>query len=266
MTVTAGFEAGGRTRLPASKRVSAGPDGTFVIEGLPRARHTLWAIHDTYPDAELAGVETGTEDAVVRFRPASSLAGVVVDGAGRPASDFMITVRPKERGPRNLFAPPRQVRNAGGAFAVGRLRADSYTVEAATSRGDRGLIELVLAEGEARTGVRLVLEGSTRLAGRVVHATSGAPIGGADVRLDLTSGAEVARTDAQGAFSLERIPRGGELTIHVAAHGYVSERFPARSPKGDVLPEPVTLKLEPGSTRCPSSLCVVEAIARKGEA
>ena len=59
---------------------------------LPRALHTLWAIHDSYPDARQTGVSIGGERVVLRFAPASRIQGVVADEAGKPLPDYELFV------------------------------------------------------------------------------------------------------------------------------------------------------------------------------
>jgi RNA polymerase sigma-70 factor (ECF subfamily) len=157
VTVSAAFENAGRTIVSAAKRVSAGRDGSFAIDGLPRGPHTVSAMHPDYPDAETRAIETGTEDAILRFRPAATIAGHAVDGTGRAVSDFFLVAKPKERR-TNAPMVPRPVRDAGGSFRLSRLAAGTYTLEATTSTGLRARTEISLAEGEQRSGLRLVLE------------------------------------------------------------------------------------------------------------
>jgi hypothetical protein len=157
VTVTAAFENAGRTILSAARRVSAAPDGSFTIDGLPRGPHTLSAMHPDYPDAETRAVETGTEYAILRFRPAGTITGNAVDSTGRVVSDFFLVAKPKERR-TNAPSVPRPVRDAAGSFRLLRLAADTYTLEATTSTGQRARAEISLADGEQRSGLRLVLE------------------------------------------------------------------------------------------------------------
>jgi RNA polymerase sigma factor (sigma-70 family) len=241
VTVIAAFEDSGRIVSSAAKRVSAGPDGSFVIEGLPLGKHAISAIHPAHADGELRGVDTGTENALIKLAPAASLAGLVVDGSGRPVSDFWVSLKRTERVRTTAPSYPRQIRDVGGAFLLDRLRGGAYVLEAVTSTGQRARTELSLADGEKRTGLRLPVEDGGRLAGRVVDAQTGAPIAGAEARLNLTDIPEITRTDRQGQFTFERAPPG-QLTIHVSAVGYATDRFPIQMPKNGPPASP-TMKL-----------------------
>jgi hypothetical protein len=239
----AAIENRGRVMTSTARRVLTAPDGSFVLQ-LPRALHTLWAIHDSYPDARQTGVSIGGERVVLRFAPASRIQGVVADEAGKPLPDYELFVR--QAAPQGSAGggpgTARQIHEPRGAFSLDRLVAGAYSLEAVTVDGQRGETAVQVGGAETRTGVRLVVRRATTLVGLVVDGETGRPIEHADARLSsMRSFVETARSDAHGKFVVHGVPAGTAVGIMAWADGYETTNTRTEVPAD--LKEPTQVRL-----------------------
>jgi hypothetical protein len=128
-------------------RLAGLAEGEYVIMAAPQParfgrmpRTTTWA-PTYYPgttDPEQAqAIALRASDTVdgIEFRlvtaPAFRVSGIVVDTAGRPVADAMVTLQPQSSDSARAFMPPSFNRaNADGTFDVGGLVAGTYSVSA----------------------------------------------------------------------------------------------------------------------------------------
>jgi hypothetical protein len=198
-------------------------DGSFVLEDLEDEVYNLWAVRPGWPDAESTGVRPGASARIV-LAPPARLAGVVVDGDGRPVTDFSVVAVPLP-GPSDTPAqraaktkpvrrPATLVRDPGGAFAVEGLEAGAFDVKITTTAGGARQT-LVLAPGESKTGLRLVAAAGAKATGRVVRLEDGAPLSGLAISARLPDRTVAAKSGADGVFQLTGLLSGEELRIDV---------------------------------------------------
>ena len=81
-------------RALTGREVTSDGDGRFEITGLTDAAYTVWSTAPGVPEAQVPHVMASATGIVVRFQAAISIAGVVVDDAGRPVSDYVIVALP----------------------------------------------------------------------------------------------------------------------------------------------------------------------------
>lgn len=245
--VRAAHEQGGPT-VEAS--ALSGIDGTFALERLARGPYTLRVAHPAHPKTERSGVEAGTSNLRLQLQGAATLAGVVVDTAGKPVHSCSVLAVPDGRpGDTDAVRLRRAtsgdssqrvfVRGGTGAFRIDRLSPGTYELLATTSEG--GVARsgpITVAEGESRQGLRLVVRTGAIVTGRVIEYESGQPL--AKVRVvirlpwgELPSGPVHAVTDAAGAFALPNTPALPGLFAEIEAPGrtHIQATIPLGAPK-----------------------------------
>ncbi|RMF74465.1 MAG: hypothetical protein D6738_06355 [Acidobacteria bacterium] len=174
----------------------------------------------------------------------------VVDAAGAPAARAVLLAGGEERGesiPLGVTAEDGTteltVPAGGGPFSLIALDARGVTArrrirpadpESAAAGGKRPAPPLTLA-----------LPRAARLVGRVIDASTGAPIAGAAVwpGEDLT---RVARTGGDGRFVIEGLEPGG-VRLNAVAAGYVRPGNETLATVGDERLPPPTIALHPGA-------------------
>lgn len=191
----------------------SGPDGEFVIADLP-AGHPLHLLSsaDGFLPTWTLGVETPPEEPVaIALQRAAAVAGTVVDEEGEPVTGGRVLLR--WPGPpsgtvgverRRGDGSRRAEAEADGAFRFETLEPGTVELSA---ESDEHLpsepVEVELAPGEDRSGVRLVVRPGAVIRGRALDAT-GEPVAGAEVR----AGPTTARSGADGSFRLAGLEPG----------------------------------------------------------
>jgi hypothetical protein len=216
VTVEAGLERGGSASRggPDGARTVSGVDGAFHFSSLENGRYTLWADHPRLASVERTGVGPDQENVRLEMKAEGVLAGRVVGAAGTPVAACRLVVMPPAR-PRESELH-RFVRAGAGAatsdrqgeFRVDGLAAGTYDVVATAPDGSAGRLDgVVLAQGERKEGLRVELEGSVTVVGKVVDAETGRPLAGIEVSSRGSGQLVQTRTDGSGAFAIENIPR-----------------------------------------------------------
>ncbi len=209
VTATPEKRRGPRTAPPAPGSVATGPDGRFVIHGLPPGIVDVVAALPGHVTATARATATADAPAEVllRLAPAGAIEGRVLDGDGAPLGDARVSVLPEDGddGPRSVATAP------DGSFRVEGLPLGTplhVTVDA----DDRaqGTVVGAIAEGPA---LEIRLE-----AGLVVRGTVVDEDGNGLPRLTITAhpagqgAARSAQADGEGRFEIGRLPRG-EVTL-----------------------------------------------------
>jgi len=220
-------------------KVFTGDDGTFTLDDLTKGAFTVWAKHPSFPDAETKNVAAGSSGVRVQFKPESVVAGVAMDAAGKPVTDYALSVQAAPvAGARaenriiNSMAGfmgggNQTIHDAGGAFEVRGLKAGIFDLGVTTADGRAGrLAGITLAEGEHKRGLQIQVAGGAVVKGKVVEHPAGTPIVGVRVIL-LVSGPPLMRTtDQTGTFRFEGLIPGGEIDLVAgdALAGFIPER------------------------------------------
>lgn len=209
-------------------------EGAFFFDGLPRPVRELRFSARGFDDAVVTqaelpavpeafwsqrlirrpGGEHGAED-TARAR----LEGRVVDRRGSAVTSYRLLTSPLEDSRRRRRIDATEVQDADGRFSlevapgtiVVGVAADGYRPL------ERTLVEV--KEGETAT-VRLVLEPSVELHGRVTDATTGEPVARARVALVGVGSVSPLLTDDDGRFTFRSLPEENANLI-VSAAGYV---------------------------------------------
>jgi hypothetical protein len=224
-------------------RAVTGADGAFTLESLRSGSYTIWVAAPGHPEVDRSGVAVGTE---VRFQLEKSamLSGVLVDTGDRPISSYTLVVVPPGPGhglQRFLDSVAegrsRSVSDGRGAFRVDGLGPGSHELVATAGDGRSATMNVTVADGEQKAGLRLVAQSAASVSGRVVDGEDGQPVPGA--ALIVRAGATVVRatTDGAGAFLAEKIPTALGIFGEVNARGHQKKSFaasPGRDGRADV--------------------------------
>jgi hypothetical protein len=199
------------------------PDGKFIFEGLPAGHYRLQVGAQAAVALMLTGenvLQTPPIDLLAGRR--SAVSGVVVDAAGRPQPDVLMTLRREGQTLAQVHS------GADGGYRFANLPAGVYSLEA-----DRiGVVAAAISLDGAREQTQNIVWNSSAapaaIEGRVLGA-EGAPQPAVTVRL-LQKGAEVSatQTDASGAYRF----------ADLAAGDYALALGDAASPTVDVALQP----------------------------
>jgi RNA polymerase sigma factor (sigma-70 family) len=242
-----------------NERTVTADDGTFRLVGAPRGpRSSIGVRADgfTYAVANLA--EDGdVADLRIVVHRAPHLRGSVRtdDGTSLPSGTVVRVVSAEmlqghydsAMAWRSAWTYPVR---ADGTFDIAPVFAGELRLRADAPHFVQQLLAVTLRDADV-AGLELVLSPATRLEGRIVDATSGEPISGARVEMDLggpqpQNGPRYERTpsltavsDANGAFAANDVPPG-TYPVTVTADGRVKRMLDATMP----LSAPLDVRLE----------------------
>jgi Carboxypeptidase regulatory-like domain/PDZ domain len=195
------------------RTVLTSTDGRFTIDALQAGSYTLRAYRRGGGEAIAEHVAVGAT-VTLQIRPTASIEGIARAAAGPPPEELTVALRDRAIG----FERTETFFRTGGRFEVRDLPAGRFTL---TVDGDdgRGTLALALAEGEAKTGVAVMLERLVTVTGRLVAHPGRRPLPRQYVlvsregELDpsLFSQLEVSGqnvSDGEGRFALHRVPVG----------------------------------------------------------
>jgi protocatechuate 3,4-dioxygenase beta subunit len=193
------------------KPVLTGLDGKFALDKLSPGTYTLRAFRKGGGEAIAEHIEVGATDAKLQIKPTGSIEGIATGPTGAP-DELSITVNDQVTGlwrSEDFF-------KTDGRFAIRDLPKGHFRITA-ESAGVSAMIELDLAEGEAKTGVAIKLEKLLTLTGKVVELGTTKPIPGVHMSASPADGGggwsfsgsdEANVTDESGAFTIVNAPKG----------------------------------------------------------
>lgn len=191
--------------LPREFAIASKSDafGRFAFGVPPKLTANLEATAERYvrtDDQTFNFAKPGTE-VVLELTRAALAAGVVVDEAGHPVANAIVTTRPEE--------DVAHTTAADGTFEL-KVRPGGATLHALAPTGPQALTRVILEAGERRGDLRLVVGPGSRLEGLVTDQAQ-RPMAETEVRvLAEPDELEVARvtTTPQGLFTAFAIPAG----------------------------------------------------------
>jgi protocatechuate 3,4-dioxygenase beta subunit len=225
-----GFNSGASSFV--GRGTTSDDEGRFQLEALREDRVVLrvWAEGCSVLEQP---VSAGSTDVLLRPKRAGRLAGRVVDGrTGKPVESFVVRFVAPEAAPKEsrLSSYAMEWSQPGVSFVdtdgywtsgLEPLEMGAVTGVEVSSPGYAVAVvgQAVVARDPAADAILVELVSGTRLTGIVVDSATGAPLPRARVRRftdgdpDSTSRylpdpGCVAETDAQGRFTMERVPSG----------------------------------------------------------
>jgi len=205
----------------------ADPEGKFAVH-VPRDRSV-----DIEASSDL-GIASATangadENLRIQLLAWGSLAGVVVDEAGKAQPDLEVNV--SRVGGADAFSSAIRFAESDytdeqGRFAIDKVAFGELALDVHLSSSSPYTtpdpLRLSLAAGEKRDDLRIVLSEGDVIEGVVLDAETEKPVEGASISTSLLQVA--ATTDADGRFRLSNIPREASLEYVTAARaGYREE-------------------------------------------
>jgi hypothetical protein len=183
---------------------------------------------------EVQGVKAGGRDVVVKLRPSASARGRVVRAAGgAPVNGFALTLQAQERGMGMM--DDRMWEFPADRFELRDVPAAPVKLRVRTADGAGGEALVSLVSG-AVAEVEISVAGLAGVRGRVVDATTKAPVSGAIVFVE---DERAARPDdgtaADGRFSLEGMTPGARALVILGGPSRSFERKPVTLVEGQVL-------------------------------
>jgi hypothetical protein len=251
--------------LLGEQKVLTGDDGAFTLDDLPEGPYTVVAKLAGRPDAQLANVPTDARGVKVQFAPEAILAGVVVDGGGKPVVDYNIAAiesaagddpaRAADRVTKRvvaMFGMGRQsVHDAGGAFELRGLGAGRYDVLVNTADGRVGKVgDLTVTAGQRKGDLRVVVKAGVVAHGKVVEFLRGNPISGMPVLLLDAEQPRMQMANPDGTFRLDGLAGGGsvQITIGGPMTAFVADTYKVKLPVDRTEVDLGTFKLVRGTS------------------
>ena len=234
-------------------------DGAFEFTNAPRGEHTLWIERTGY--AALKRViqvpESGdlTGDLTIVLDEGRSVSGRVVDGQGRGVPD--VGVRPRYEGDLlNLSVKT----DPEGAFALEHV--PDVEVEMSFYRPNWDRVREKLAQGDIQD-LRVVMNPSGRVAGRVIDASTGKAVETFRIRLEHVAAEPGAHrislsatwvregrafSDSEGRWETSdlELPTGRDIAVEVRAEGYATSDFVRTTIAADPDPDDLVIALTRG--------------------
>ncbi len=194
-----------------SKPALTDMDGNFELKNLAPGTFTLRAYRNGGGEALAEHVAVG-ESAVLKIRSTASIVGTVV--AGATVHEFTITAVDKGSG----VSRSESFFRTQGIWSMTELPAGTYDLTAKASQGTASELGLVVAEGEEKSGIALMLKERAAVTGRMVDLESREPIKGLYVSVSLTSAGrgysfsssspQEQTTNEMGEFTVRDAPAG----------------------------------------------------------
>jgi protocatechuate 3,4-dioxygenase beta subunit len=195
-------------------------DGRFTVERLAPGKYTVLAYRRGGSDAYAEGVAVGS-DVVLTIKPTASLAGTIEAG-GAELREIRVSIADHDTG----VDRSEQYFMQGGAWVIRDLPAGKYDISASAPEGSAVIEDVVLAEGEHKTGIVLSLKKMVTITGRVVDGDSREPVAGMAVSAMPVDGAgggyvfyfnsggdQDNVSDASGRFTVDDVPQG-KVRVH----------------------------------------------------
>lgn len=266
------FGGGGGSTRQEPDAVS-GPDGRFLLRGLPEEGAARLTARAQGFASGRATVEDGDAEILITLTPALTLAGKLVNekGAGVAGVEVALERADDEFDFRAFWSDRSATSGPDGAFAISGLDAGTWRVVAHTATHSVG--ELLVDLTRDVDDVVARLEPAAVFAVAVTEAATGAPVPGALVVIEpredefganggavdfrrevrvrggphgaevITSGEDRATTGADGIAAFNAIPEG-LYRLHVTADGYARQQLDVTRERG---PQRSELALLPGA-------------------
>lgn len=207
--------------------------GGFFFDGLPRAPREVRFQAEGFdevvvgrselpdvPEAFWSQVLRSSSSAAPEELAGTRIEGTVVARGGGAVGGFRVIVGPADERQRRRRPVVLDVNDGSGAFrAPVKPGRSSVTVVADGFRPSPPLV-VDVAENEVEK-VRIMLEPSTELRGRVTDAETGRPVTGALVALVGVRGLAPVSTNAEGRFIVRTLPEENANLV-VSAEGYTA--------------------------------------------
>jgi RNA polymerase sigma factor (sigma-70 family) len=198
-------------------------DGNFQISGLKTGDYAIAADAPGFPRAKAPNVRAPAKNVILRLQTPAVIDGQVVDSNGTPVAKFEVGSQPTVEsvlenmifGRTHRFAP---IVHHEGLFRIENLAPGNYDVMVRLAGGRIAIQNSVaVSAGETRR-VRLVMQTSATITGRLIDSSTGKPIKGIGFGVSGREGLVHAHSDEEGRFTLKDIFPGRPTFVDVRAY------------------------------------------------
>ena len=175
------------------------PDGTFTLDAVGNGKYVIWAFSDEHPTGRARGVTTGSRDVRVVLPSGAVLEGDVRDATGAPVTEFVVFEG----------YHPLRISDPQGHFVLHGLKPGEHELVVESDPPEIRSARVVesLSIGE-RKKIRVVLQRTLTVTGRVVAWPAMTPRAGVKLHARLPAMKEAAPTGADGRFEIDGLPTG----------------------------------------------------------
>ena len=210
-------------------RSTTDSNGYFKISELADGKFMLVARATGFTDQRLTNIELGTNPEVVMARQGGVMGNVTSLADGSVVTKFRALVRAVSPGSTTYgrTVSAGEFSNNDGAFELGSLEAGSYVMQIeAEGYAPTYSESFVVSQGLVTPDVNVAVGQGGSISGRIVNATTGEPVVGAQIEtfdneyipnpftellgamVPRSTTSRKARTDKDGAFSLSLVSAG----------------------------------------------------------
>lgn len=281
---------------------TTGPDGEF---DLGPAHASTYNVTARCPSGDQGSVKVEAKpamlDVIVAVKPGASIAGKVVDGAGKPVAGVTVMATPTGGTERTVIingmvtSGVQGLTNAAGAFELRGLAPGSYRL-GVLDRGRplpmKSEVKVSLNTTEQKTGVVLVVDRPDGVIRGIVTGADGKPIadawvsihqdvrdmmgdvpregGSRMIRVEMrddggdTGGMPPALTDGSGRFEIRNLPRVPWTVVAEADAGKLRGRALRVTPDADITIQAVGLSELRGKVIAPAGMPESFEVALEG--
>ena len=219
---------------PDTINSETGSDGSFVLADLtPGEMQVNFSKNDEFIQVMRRITVPSPDEIVVEIPAGGRVIGRVVDKTTKqPVTTFEAGVSPNRGGGMVVMMTPPQTRpftSESGSFVLDNVPPGTTTVAVRAPGYTMARVpNITVEEGKATQEVEVALDRGVRVKGKVT-GPDGAPVSGAQVRIDFMAGGRIMRstfndeqavTDVSGEFTFESM-EPGERTFNVTKSGLV---------------------------------------------
>lgn len=226
---------------PDDVRTYSWNDGGFELAEIPRGTYTIYGSHPTHGTGKLASIAAGASGVTIAIDRTASIAGRITTADGAPVQSFQVMWRWVTRtagGGESMSRSIRMFHARDGRFRIANLEPTRLAViSIETPDGATGDSEtFALAAGNHKDLDVELKGGNGTLRGRIVDATTRAPVLGLLVFFPAAGSREMVPVDGDGRFEA-LLPAGtyNHFNIQSGGNGHPNIEVPYTIKSGSVV-------------------------------
>ena len=213
--------------------VTTGADGAFLLDGLPQSASViLCATHSNYATGftGLSGneggmssvVTVGTTEVRITLQPGATVEGkITLEGTEIPVGHMSVIASSGNGGSAFIGMTEPVETDEKGDFSFRNLAPGKYTIQALNALPEGILIprEVMVDKPIRMTGQNLTVTKGVRIAGKMVRADNGEPVGGGNVVIHSNNARDIIQLKAKSDGTFDGRVMPGEATLQARIQG-----------------------------------------------